>query len=237
MKCFSLHHHNLFSLLLLLFFPILLSWNKTELFLLLPVCLFSFQCLLFQIETTSKRSTNCSHLLSNMNYLDETRVGIWGWGYGGYVTAMVLGTQQHVYKCGVSVSPITDYLFYSKYKMHNVYFQCFSSIQFTFRSIHDLRAIEHSSQYIMGITVNRLLNWKFSSSNSMATAWSQCQRISRNALIANGFSLSLSPSRENLKYLVFELTTDGIVWAHNSNISIPYNHAVAMVSNWIVEIT
>lgn len=51
-----------------------------------------------------------------MNYLDETRVGIWGWGYGGYVTAMVLGAQQPVYKCGVSVSPITDWLFYSKYK-------------------------------------------------------------------------------------------------------------------------
>ncbi|XP_031617317.1 inactive dipeptidyl peptidase 10 isoform X1 [Contarinia nasturtii] len=54
-----------------------------------------------------------SHLLSNMNYLDETRVGIWGWGYGGYVTAMVLGAQQPVYKCGVSVSPITDWLFYN----------------------------------------------------------------------------------------------------------------------------
>lgn len=56
----------------------------------------------------------CSHLLSTMSFLDETRVGIWGWGYGGYVTAMVLGTQQEVYKCGVSVSPITDWLFYSK---------------------------------------------------------------------------------------------------------------------------
>lgn len=52
-----------------------------------------------------------------MSFLDETRVGVWGWGYGGYVTAMVLGTQQPVYKCGISVSPITDWLFYSKY--HN----------------------------------------------------------------------------------------------------------------------
>lgn len=50
-----------------------------------------------------------------MNYLDETRVGIWGWGYGGFVTAMVLGAQQPVYKCGISVSPITDWLYYSKY--------------------------------------------------------------------------------------------------------------------------
>lgn len=65
---------------------------------------------------------NCSHLLSTMSYLDETRVGIWGWGYGGYVTAMVLGAQQPVYKCGVSVSPITDWLFYSKYKFQSQFF-------------------------------------------------------------------------------------------------------------------
>lgn len=67
----------------------------------------------------------CSHLLSNMNYLDETRVGIWGWGYGGYVTAMVLGAQQPVYKCGVSVSPITDWLHYSKYNFIYHRFFCY----------------------------------------------------------------------------------------------------------------
>lgn len=55
------------------------------------------------------------HLLDNLNFLDESRVGIWGWGYGGYVASMVLGTQQQIYKCGISVSPITDWLFYSKY--------------------------------------------------------------------------------------------------------------------------
>lgn len=55
------------------------------------------------------------YLLDTMSFLDETRVGIWGWGYGGYVTAMVLGTQQNVYKCGISVSPIADWLYYSKY--------------------------------------------------------------------------------------------------------------------------
>lgn len=92
---------------------------KNELFFLFADCLFSLHVYYFKIETTIGyrdwyRSTKPSHLLSSMSYLDETRVGIWGWGYGGYVTAMVLGTQQQIYKCGVSVSPITDYLFYSK---------------------------------------------------------------------------------------------------------------------------
>ncbi|XP_015515915.1 inactive dipeptidyl peptidase 10 isoform X1 [Neodiprion pinetum] len=53
------------------------------------------------------------HLLDTFKYLDETRVGVWGWGYGGYVTAMVLGSQQNVFKCGVAVSPIADWLYYN----------------------------------------------------------------------------------------------------------------------------
>ncbi|XP_037033924.1 dipeptidyl peptidase 4 isoform X2 [Bradysia coprophila] len=53
------------------------------------------------------------HLLDKYSYLDETRVGVWGWGYGGYVTAMVLGTQQDVFKCGIAVSPISDWLYYN----------------------------------------------------------------------------------------------------------------------------
>lgn len=56
----------------------------------------------------------CRYLLDTISFLDETRVGIWGWGYGGYVTSMVLGTQQDVYKCGIAISPIADWLYYSK---------------------------------------------------------------------------------------------------------------------------
>ncbi|XP_014089401.1 dipeptidyl peptidase 4 [Bactrocera oleae] len=53
------------------------------------------------------------YLLDTISFLDETRVGIWGWGYGGYVTSMVLGTQQDVYKCGIAISPIADWLYYN----------------------------------------------------------------------------------------------------------------------------
>lgn len=54
------------------------------------------------------------HLLKTLKYLDVTRVGVWGWGYGGYVTAMVLGSQENVFKCGVAVNPIADWLYYSE---------------------------------------------------------------------------------------------------------------------------
>lgn len=53
------------------------------------------------------------YLLDSLTYMDRTRVGLWGWGYGGYVTAMVLGSQQNVFKCGIAVSPVADWLYYN----------------------------------------------------------------------------------------------------------------------------
>lgn len=53
------------------------------------------------------------YLLDNFGFLDRSRIGVWGWGYGGYVTTMLLGTQQEIFKCGIAVSPITDWLYYS----------------------------------------------------------------------------------------------------------------------------
>jgi hypothetical protein len=61
----------------------------------------------------------CRYLLETFKFLDVTRVAVWGWGYGGYVTAMLLGSQQSTLKCGIAVSPITDWLYYSKFAITN----------------------------------------------------------------------------------------------------------------------
>ncbi|XP_039280543.1 inactive dipeptidyl peptidase 10 isoform X2 [Nilaparvata lugens] len=53
------------------------------------------------------------YLLDTLKFLDRTRLGVWGWGYGGYVTAMVLSSQPKIFKCGIAVSPITDWLYYN----------------------------------------------------------------------------------------------------------------------------
>ncbi|XP_041976743.1 inactive dipeptidyl peptidase 10 isoform X2 [Aricia agestis] len=53
------------------------------------------------------------YLLETFKFLDVTRVAVWGWGYGGYVTSMLLGSQQATLKCGIAVSPITDWLYYN----------------------------------------------------------------------------------------------------------------------------
>uniref|UniRef100_T1PEM9 Venom dipeptidyl peptidase 4 n=1 Tax=Musca domestica TaxID=7370 RepID=T1PEM9_MUSDO len=52
-------------------------------------------------------------LQHNLTYVDEERTGIWGWSYGGYMTARTLAhDNENVFQCGVSVAPVTSWLYY-----------------------------------------------------------------------------------------------------------------------------
>jgi dipeptidyl-peptidase-4 len=50
--------------------------------------------------------------LSTLPYVDATRIGMWGWSYGGYMTLMALTDASDVFKVGVSVAPVTHWKFY-----------------------------------------------------------------------------------------------------------------------------
>lgn len=53
------------------------------------------------------------YLQQKYPFIDATRTGIWGWSYGGYATAMALSTDiEHIFKCGVSVAPVTAWIYY-----------------------------------------------------------------------------------------------------------------------------
>ncbi|XP_038192083.1 dipeptidyl peptidase 4 [Arvicola amphibius] len=47
-----------------------------------------------------------------MGFVDSTRIAIWGWSYGGYVTSMVLGSGSGVFKCGIAVAPVSRWEYY-----------------------------------------------------------------------------------------------------------------------------
>uniref|UniRef100_A0A7N8WTE4 Dipeptidyl peptidase 4-like n=1 Tax=Mastacembelus armatus TaxID=205130 RepID=A0A7N8WTE4_9TELE len=47
-----------------------------------------------------------------MGFIDKDRVAIWGWSYGGYVTSMALGAGSGVFKCGMSVAPVSKWEYY-----------------------------------------------------------------------------------------------------------------------------
>uniref|UniRef100_A0A6A7G5S2 Venom dipeptidyl peptidase 4 n=3 Tax=Hirondellea gigas TaxID=1518452 RepID=A0A6A7G5S2_9CRUS len=45
--------------------------------------------------------------------IDSDRTAIWGWSYGGYVTAAAMARDsRNVFKCGISVAPVTSWIYY-----------------------------------------------------------------------------------------------------------------------------
>nr|XP_023020386.1 venom dipeptidyl peptidase 4 [Leptinotarsa decemlineata] len=49
----------------------------------------------------------------SLPYVDSSRTAIWGWSYGGYAAGMALATDtEGVFKCAISVSPVTDWALY-----------------------------------------------------------------------------------------------------------------------------
>ncbi|XP_050530532.1 venom dipeptidyl peptidase 4-like isoform X2 [Daktulosphaira vitifoliae] len=60
--------------------------------------------------------TVTKYLQDNLSYIDKSNTAIWGWSYGGYVAGMVLAKDEEKrFKCGLSVAPITDWLYYDTF--------------------------------------------------------------------------------------------------------------------------
>ncbi|XP_078727143.1 inactive dipeptidyl peptidase 10-like [Lampetra fluviatilis] len=51
--------------------------------------------------------------LSTLPYIDSSRVGVYGKGFGGYMSAMLLSAGEGLARCGVVVAPITDFSLYA----------------------------------------------------------------------------------------------------------------------------
>jgi dipeptidyl-peptidase-4 len=50
--------------------------------------------------------------LARLPYVDPARIGIWGWSYGGYMTALTLMKGGDLFRAGISVAPVTDWKLY-----------------------------------------------------------------------------------------------------------------------------
>jgi dipeptidyl-peptidase 4 len=50
--------------------------------------------------------------LAALDYVDESRIGIWGWSYGGYMSSLAMTRGAGLFKIGIAVSPVTNWRFY-----------------------------------------------------------------------------------------------------------------------------
>ncbi|MEQ9465960.1 MAG: S9 family peptidase [Ekhidna sp.] len=50
--------------------------------------------------------------LADYSYIDESRVGIWGWSYGGYMSSLCILKGNDVFKTAIAVAPVTTWRYY-----------------------------------------------------------------------------------------------------------------------------
>ncbi|KAI9274596.1 dipeptidyl peptidase IV N-terminal region-domain-containing protein [Phascolomyces articulosus] len=55
---------------------------------------------------------NAAKHWTELEYVDKSRIAIWGWSYGGYMTSKVLESNDGVFAAGMAVAPVTDWRYY-----------------------------------------------------------------------------------------------------------------------------
>lgn len=52
------------------------------------------------------------YIMNRFDYIDTSRVGIWGWSYGGYMSSLVLAKGNDIFSTAIAVAPVTSWRFY-----------------------------------------------------------------------------------------------------------------------------
>ena len=53
-----------------------------------------------------------ARFLGKLPYVDATRIGIYGWSFGGYVSSLCMTRGNGVFKTGIAVAPVTNWRYY-----------------------------------------------------------------------------------------------------------------------------
>jgi dipeptidyl-peptidase-4 len=55
---------------------------------------------------------DAAKVIGNYPYVDKSRIGIWGWSYGGFMAANCILKGADVFKMAIAVAPVTNWRFY-----------------------------------------------------------------------------------------------------------------------------
>ena len=60
----------------------------------------------------SQDQIDAARWVGRQSWAEPARIGLWGWSYGGYMTALTLARGGSVFKAGIAVAPVVDWRFY-----------------------------------------------------------------------------------------------------------------------------
>jgi dipeptidyl-peptidase-4 len=60
----------------------------------------------------SEDQIEAAKYLGSLDYIDKGRIGIFGWSYGGYLSAICMTKGADVFSAGISVAPVTNWRYY-----------------------------------------------------------------------------------------------------------------------------
>lgn len=63
-------------------------------------------------DLESKDQVEAALYLGSLPFVDNDRIGIWGWSYGGFNTLMSMSEGRGVFRAGVAIAPPTSWRFY-----------------------------------------------------------------------------------------------------------------------------
>jgi dipeptidyl-peptidase-4 len=55
---------------------------------------------------------NAAKYLASLDYVDGSRIGIFGWSYGGYMSTLCMTKGADYFKAGIAVAPVTNWRYY-----------------------------------------------------------------------------------------------------------------------------
>ncbi len=55
---------------------------------------------------------HAANYLKSLSYVDGSRIGIWGWSFGGYLSSLALMQGGDVFKMAIAVAPVTTWRYY-----------------------------------------------------------------------------------------------------------------------------
>ena len=60
----------------------------------------------------SEDQMNVAKYFASLSYVDPSRIGIWGWSFGGFMSATCILKGNSIFKTAVSVAPVTNWRYY-----------------------------------------------------------------------------------------------------------------------------